>query len=286
MLLSGWMSLAPQATSTQTAAPPASVPAAVALAEKLTDQGDPAGAQSLLVPLARSLPDRADLRRALARAYLRGGGTREALAEARRAVELDPGSARGHDLLGSAMAASGNPEKAIVSFERAISLHPGDAGALAGLASAYATLSDPRAEQAYERAIAADRRSLRLGVDFAGYLWRDRQYDRGNAQIEKVVRQVPDNAELRVYYGISLAEQRRFADAAKQFDEARRRGNTSTEVLLYLGSALREAGRLEEATARLREAVALAPDQSAGYQSLGSLLLFRGQPGEALGVLE
>ena len=79
---------------------------------------------------------------------------------------------------------------------------------------------------------------------------------------------MPGNTELRVYFGIGLADQRRYVDAAKQFDEARRRGLATAEVLLYLGSALREAGRLEEATTRLREAVALAPGNAAPHQSL------------------
>src|SRR5260370_3908017 len=190
--------------------------AAVGLAEMLTDQDDAARARELLLRVVKSAPDGARARRALARAYLRGGQTREALDEASRAVQLDSGSVPGHVLLASAMVASGEPEKAISSFKRALRIHPGDAGALAGLALAYATLSDPRTEQAYRQAIAADPRRLRLSIELADYLWRQRQYDSGNAQIEKVLRETPDNSELREYYGINLAEQRRLVDAAKQ----------------------------------------------------------------------
>jgi tetratricopeptide (TPR) repeat protein len=197
-----------------------------------------------------------------------------------------PAQASAYVERGAAFVAAGEPEKAVASFERALRIHPGDAAALAGLALAYATLNDPRTDQTYRKAIAADPRRLRLSVELADYLWRERQYDAGNARIEKVLREMPDNTELRVYYGVNLADQRRYVDAAKQFDEARRRGLATAEVLLYLGSALREAGRLEEATTRLREAVALAPDRAAPHQSLGRVLLFRGQPAEAAAELE
>ena len=56
-------------------------------------------------------------------------------------------------------------------------------------------------------AIAADRKDLPLAVEFAEFLWRSRRYDRGNATMERVVREAPGNAKLRVHFGLSLAEQ-------------------------------------------------------------------------------
>ncbi len=59
---------------------PENGPVALALAETLLDMGDSRAAEDLLARLVRSLPERPEPRRALARAYLQNGKTSEALA--------------------------------------------------------------------------------------------------------------------------------------------------------------------------------------------------------------
>jgi tetratricopeptide (TPR) repeat protein len=267
------------------AAEPADGRAAVGLADTLVDLGDAVAAQKLLQPVVRSLPDRPEPRRALARAYLRGGRAQDALAEASRAVEAAPGDAASRVVLGLAQSATGSPEKAVESLEKALALSPGDRGALAGLASVYAAVSDLRAEAAYEKAVAADPRNLPLAVEYADFLWREKRYDRGNAVMDRVLREIPDNTRLRVHYGLTLADQSRFVDAVRQFDEARRR-DSSAEVLFYLGSALWEVGRFDDAATRLREAVSQSPDNASYRHRLGRLELFRGRRDDALRELE
>ena len=84
-----------------------------------------------------------------------------------------------------------------------------------GLAKAYAALRDARALQTFEQAVAANPGNLPLRVEFAEYLWDTRRFDRGNAEMEKVIRDAPGNPKLRAHYGMSLASQSRFAQARK-----------------------------------------------------------------------
>jgi Flp pilus assembly protein TadD len=217
---------------------------------------------------------------------LRGGRSREAAAGAARVAELDPKNPRVWALLGLARAASGDAARAIPAFERALALDPADRAALAGLASAYGSVSDPRAFEAYERAIAADRANLPLQVECAEFLWGARRYERGNAEMDRVLQAVPGNTRLRVHYGLALADQTRFADAVRQFEAARKAGDSSAELALYLGTSLWQAGRLEEATAKLREAAALAPGQAEPRHRLGRLLILRGEAAAAAAALQ
>jgi type IV pilus assembly protein PilF len=72
---------------------------------------------------------RADLRLALARAYLEQGQPMVALDEVKQALALDPESAAGWGLRGVAYTRLGDAARAEASFERALALAPNDADA-------------------------------------------------------------------------------------------------------------------------------------------------------------
>jgi protein O-GlcNAc transferase len=182
--------------------------------------------------------------------------------------------------------ADGRPEKAAPGFEAFLSALPANPAGLRGLANAYGALRDPRALETFERAVAADPKNLPLRVEFAEYLWDTRRFEQGNAEMARVIKDAPGNAKLRAHYGMNLASQSRFAQAAEEFEAARRGGLDSSDVLFYLGSALWECGRLEEAEQRLRQAVAKAPEKAAARHRLGRLLLFRGDARAAVLELE
>ena len=182
--------------------------------------------------------------------------------------------------------ADGRPDQAALLFESILAVRPGSPAALRGLAKSYGALRDPRALETFDRAVAADPNNLPLRVEFAEYLWDTRRFERGNAEMEGVIREAPGNAKLRVHYGMNLASQSRFAQAAREFDAARRGGIDSADVLFYLGSALWETGRLDEAEKWLREAVQRDSKKAAARHRLGRLLLFRGKSEEAVGELE
>ena len=157
-----------------------------------------------------------------------------------------------------------------------------EAARLKALAAQYAAAGDPRAAETFEQAIAAAPGDFPLRVELAEYLWHIGERERGNAQMERLLRLVPDNPKLKAHYGVNLAEQGRYVQAAEQLDAARRDGFDGADVLYYLGSVLWETGRLDEAAQRLREAVAKDPAKAAARHRLGRLLIFQGKPSEAV----
>jgi tetratricopeptide (TPR) repeat protein len=168
---------------------------------------------------------------------------------------------------------------------RAAAEVPSGPAELKALAARYASAGDPRAADAYERAIAAAPADFPLRVEFAGYLWHVGESERGNAQMERVIRLVPENPKLKAHYGMNLAEQGRYVQAAEQLDAARRAGFDGADVLFYLGSVLWETGRLDEAALRLREAIAKDPGKGPARHRLGRLLIFQGKPADAVAEL-
>lgn len=267
---------------------PTNGPVALALAETLLDLGDSRAAEDLLVKLVRSLPRRPEPRRALVQAYLRGGKNSEALTEARRALELDPDNPESHMSLGSALKAAGKPSEAVAEFEIAAKASVRDARALHELALTYAWLDDPKAEGAFERALAAAPGDLELRFDFVRYLWHARDFDRGNREMERVVSAAPPGLKSKVSseYAASLMEQERFARAAQELEKVWRAGVRDYETALSLGASLGQIGRFEEGVRRLRDAIAIAPDKLPAHHIAGRILLLQQKPEEAVAELE
>src|SRR5262249_40449603 len=147
-------------------------------------------------------------------------------------------------------------------------------------AMSYAALSDPRARAEFETVLAA-KPEARYYWQFAEYLWKIRDVERGNAQMEKALEAARGDAVLLAAYGMQLFEQERFPDAARRLKEARAAGQTDYEVVYQLGSAELEQSHFEEAERILREAIAAEPNRSEARHRLGMLLLLVGKPDAA-----
>jgi tetratricopeptide (TPR) repeat protein len=250
---------------------------ALEFAEALLDTNDAATAGRVLAILVAAQPDRPGPRRALARALLALGKPDEAVEHARRAARLDPKNLEGTTLLGFALVAANRPGEAVASFRLVLAAHPHDRDAHGGLAMAYAALGDPRAEKEFQTVLAAAPEA-RYFWQYADYLWRSHETERGNLQMEKALAAAPGDPRLLAAFGVELLDQGRFEDAARRLREAREAGNTSPALLTQLGSAEIENSRFDEAERILREAVAAAPDEASARHRLGVLLILVGKP--------
>ena len=96
---------------------------------------------------------------------MRAGRTEEALAEAERAVALDPGYSRSHTVFGWACLALGKTDEGIAALERAVELSPGSTLFLAQLGQGYAMTG----QEAKARAILARLEALAATQYVAAY---------------------------------------------------------------------------------------------------------------------
>jgi tetratricopeptide (TPR) repeat protein len=259
------------------------------LAETLRAMGESPAAENLLLRLIASLPRRPEPRRALVLAYIQNGKTSEALEQARRAVELEPENVEGHLCLGSALRAAGRPADAIAEFQIGARRSPPDARALHGLALAFAAVDDPRAREAFEKALTAAPKNLAARLDYVRYLWQLRDFDGGNREMERVLRAVPADTKLRAEYGLALTNQGRFVSrkrAAEELKKAWEGGEHEYEVALFLGASLGQMGDFDEAVRWLRQAIAIDPEKVTAHISLGQVLLLQQKPPEAVSEFE
>jgi len=123
-------------------------------------RGEDIRAVAITDQLAAAVPDDAVVRAIRAQALLGGETAEEALAEARRAVELDPGSDYARRVLGLAAWREQRLTLAQESFERAMELSGRRGDVLAEYAWFMASQRGPRlAEQAARQAVEADETS-------------------------------------------------------------------------------------------------------------------------------
>ena len=115
------------------------------------------GAIAALEDAYRLAPHDGSVVRALADALRTGRRLPEALAMARRAVELEPESAAGYLCLGDALLACGTPQPADDAYQRALALDPQAALAECGRGAVrLANAQWQAARDAFERALALD----------------------------------------------------------------------------------------------------------------------------------
>jgi Flp pilus assembly protein TadD len=255
-------------------------------AESLLERKDYAAAESLLREVVRTDPRNARAHGNLALALLPQHKVGEAVTEARLAAAFEPASAQAHFIFGMALAADRKPLDAIREYERAVELSNGAVGPVSALAPAYAAVEDPRTAATYEKLAVLRPADPSVPAHLAEYLWRTEKVEDGNAVMERALVTFPENADLRVRWGRSLAQQDRYADAAEALEGARRLGADDAETLALLADVDERAGRVEDARATLAAAVARHPQDPVLAHALGRLRLAEGKTEDALPQLE
>lgn len=177
----------------------------------------------------------------------------------------------------TALLAAGRPDEAVPALEAAVAARSKDGAAIRLLAAAYAAVGDERFEAMYRRAVALSPGDFPLRVELVEALWQAGRGDRGNAEMNRLLREA-GGPRLHLRFAFELMRQDRFADAAREFERVCRGASCDAEALETWGSALLETGRFAESADRYREAIARAPDRVSARQGLGRVLLLAGDP--------
>ena len=203
---------------------------ALALAQQLEDRRQkgwlPDLVRRVVSRLARKGGDwwlEAGIHNGLGNVYCDLGRHDEAIAEFKRAIELDPSFAHPHNGLGSVYRDLGRHDEAIAEYRRAIELDPTGAYPHNGLGNVYRDLGR------HDEAMAAYQRAIELDPTFAyphnglGNVYRDLgRYDEAIAAYQRAIELDPTFATAH----ISLASLYRYLgrtdDWARHIAEARR----------------------------------------------------------------
>ena len=187
-------------------------------------------------------------------------------------------------------------EESIGYFEEAIKKDSAFAPAYIGLAAAYRRLGSgfvgappsetrPKVISAAQKALEIDPELAEAHARLADIYQQQFRWSDAEAEYKRALELKPNDAATHLRFAIWLACQGRTEEAvawsrrARELDPLGTSGSTLALILLY-------ARHYDEATQELRSVVALQPDDAEALWFLGIVLLAKGQPEEAIPVLE
>ncbi len=173
----------------------------------------------------------------------------EAVELFRRALALDPQTARRHMNFGVALDLTGRLEEAVLSYRQAATLAPDNVAALANLADAHRRLGD------YVEAVKLCRQTLHLRPDFV---------------------------EVHRSLGLALLSASRFEEAATAFGNAVALRPKGAALMRLLADALFHLGRFEESEQVIRNSLKIDATASGAFNSIGNVQLRLGEVKEAI----
>jgi tetratricopeptide (TPR) repeat protein len=183
----------------------------------------------------------------------------DAIAAARKAIELDPKDAKAHVALGVALTHKKQWDEAVASYRKAIELDPKLAPAHNGLGNVL------RAKQQWDEAIAEFKAAIQLDRQFApahtglGFAYYDKNHlDDAVAEFKKAIEIDPKDATAHLHLGVALHAEYRLDEAIAEFSKAIRLDPKYEQAHLDLANVLLDRGLVDEATAEFRLLLGLA----------------------------
>jgi tetratricopeptide (TPR) repeat protein len=186
--------------------------------------------------------------------------------------------------LGAALAAMGKNEEAASHYAKALELRPGDADTQYNLANTMMAMNK------VEEALAHYREMLRINPNHPyAHIARDR-LQAANAPGRQAAppspptantSAKPQTADEAFELGNTLAQEKKYAEAAARYEEALRLKPDKIDARINLGNALAAQGKLREAIARYREVLSRQPNNVDAFVNVGTAL---GELGDLAGA--
>ncbi len=295
-----------------------SVPVVLALANWHSANNQPKDAIPLLQEMLAVHKDDVRLLDALGSAYLRTEQPTLALDSFERVLRLRPDSASAQLRMGQLKLAQGNPEGALQNLRRAAELAPDAVEPRAALAAVHLRTGKPDAARAivadllkaqprnpvaialqgdvamaegkfsdaagaYRRALAL-RKELGVQTRLHGALLASGARGEADALLASMLKEAPQNPQLRLYAGDVALRRADWARAAEHFEAALERQPNNAIAMNNAAWALHEQNN-PRALELAEKAVALAPQSAAVLDTLGVILMAQGNTTRGVEVL-
>ncbi len=205
----------------------------------------------------------------------------EAVAEFRKAIELNPTFPESHFALGrELMKQPGSQSEAVAEFERALQLRPyyPEAHNLLGMDLAKQPGRLKEAIGHFEMALKVRPRMAEIHLSLANALARDQaRLPEAMAHFEEALHLRPDYARAHNDYGVVLAKlPDHRADAIRHFEQALNLEPNFAEAHYNLANALAEVrGRSSDAIFHYEQALRIEPDSAPAHYGLANVLAFQ-----------
>ncbi|MEI8088872.1 MAG: tetratricopeptide repeat protein [Opitutaceae bacterium] len=207
----------------------------------------------------------------------------EAIASFRRALELRPNDAPGHNDLACELVVIGQPLAALPLFERALLLRPGYAEVYNNLGNALRSLGRiAEATAQYEKALAAKPDYAEAHNNLACELSAQGRLAEALTHFEIAIRLQPEHATAHGNRANILRDIGRLPEALSSYERALQLDPKSAEIVANYALALAAAGRTSEALARFSAAAQFNPASPKIRRDWGTTLARTGRQAEAI----
>jgi tetratricopeptide (TPR) repeat protein len=216
----------------------------------------------------------------LATALLAEGNAAAAEEEAKKASDADAKSGEAFAVLGRAILAR-DPKRwddAIAQAQQGAFLNPRDPLVQWTVGQIFEAGNNPdQAGLAYGRALAADPGFTPARVANVSILTRKGQNDAALADAQKIVQEMPGNAQAQLVLGRLYLRKGDWQNAYTALDQAAKLAPADAETQARLGTAAQYVGKKPEALAAYKKAVELDPKNVDYRTTYGLLLGINGQ---------
>lgn len=227
----------------------------------------------------RSAKAHADLGVALQRA----GEFAPAVASQRRALELDPGLVVLHGIMAPALHALGQHESATDSYYKALALQPDNPALHYGLGEALrALLQFQLAADSYRRALALRPQDASSHTGLGASLHGLGQFDAAGDSFRHAVELAPDQVDSRINLGNTLLRLGQLDAAASAYAAVLELRPDHYDAHVNLGISLDGMGQLDAALASYRRALEARPGDLVAQRNISATLSRLGRQEEAL----
>ncbi|MBV8175419.1 MAG: tetratricopeptide repeat protein [Verrucomicrobia bacterium] len=219
----------------------------------------------------------------LGNALLQKGQVDEALAQFRKALEINPHYVEARSNLGAALFQKGQVDEAVAQYERVLEINPNHAPASYNLG--LALFQKGRVDGAitqYKKAVKINPYYPEAHNTLGHALLQEGQVDEALAQFQRALDINPNYVEARYNLGNALFQKGRSDEAIDQFQKALEINPNYVNAYSNLGVVLFEKGRLDEAVAQYKKAVEIDSKSFAIRYNLGNVLFEKGQLNEAI----
>jgi tetratricopeptide (TPR) repeat protein len=232
--------------------------------------------------MAREIEDKLSF----AKSSLQAGKVREAEAVLSSILNSDPQHFDALHLSGIANLMQGKLDAASKHFRKAVEVEPGSAKTLYNLGLLHKLRKEHEdAVACFQRAFDLDDRDPDIPVALGDALAALDRHEEAAACYRRVCANDRKNAEAHSKLGTSLLRRGRLEEAADSFHKAIELEPGDAKAHNNLGSALGQLGRLEEAVVHYRRAAEIDPESATAHSNLGRTLGELGQPEEAVAHL-
>ncbi|HSU53468.1 MAG TPA: tetratricopeptide repeat protein [Candidatus Dormibacteraeota bacterium] len=205
------------------------------------------------------------------------GKTQDAMAEYRKALEINPLYEDALNNMGYALAGQKKYQEAIGFYEAALRIRPKHTEVHNNLGNALADIGQVDEAIKHYRIVleqnpehADAHNNLGIALAMKG------QFDEAVGHFHAAMRLKPKDASAHSNLGNAFAVQHKLDEAIAEYKESLRLNPKDAQAHNNLGNALTELGRLDEATQQYEKALRLNPDNPEAHYNLGLVFTRRG----------